>query len=98
VPDARAWLESLPGVGSKTSAPTLLFSRLRMPALPVDSHRHRVALRLGLLPQGTTVGPSHALPEALLPVAPSIPASATPSVPRLPAPGRRESYRSRPRP
>lgn len=67
VPEARAWLEALPGVGPKTSAATLLFSRLRMPALPVDSHHHRVASRLGLLPPGTAVGPSHALLEALLP-------------------------------
>jgi endonuclease III len=67
VPDARAWLESLPGVGPKSSAATLLFSRLRMPALPVDSHHHRVASRLGLIPDRTAVGPSHAMLEALLP-------------------------------
>ena len=67
VPEARQWLESLPGVGPKTSAATLLFSKLRMPAMPVDSHHHRVALRLGLLPAGTPVGPSHALLERLLP-------------------------------
>lgn len=67
VPDARAWLESLPGVGPKTSAAVLLFSRLRMPALPVDSHHHRVATRRGLLPDGVPVGPAHARLEALLP-------------------------------
>lgn len=67
VPDARAWLEALPGVGPKTSAATLLFSRLRMPALPVDSHHHRVAIRLGLLPAHVPVGPSHAILEAQLP-------------------------------
>src|SRR3954468_10418805 len=39
--DARAWLESLPGVGPKTSAAVLLFSTLHHPALPVDSHHHR---------------------------------------------------------
>ena len=43
---ARAWLESINGIGPKTSAATLLFSTLRMPALPVDSHHHRVAQRL----------------------------------------------------
>ena len=43
VAEARAWLESLPGVGPKTSAATLLFSTLRIPAMPVDSHHHRVA-------------------------------------------------------
>lgn len=67
VRDARAWLETLPGVGPKTSAATLLFSRLRMPALPVDSHHHRVAQRLGLIPASLDVGPSHAVLEAQLP-------------------------------
>lgn len=67
VPEARAWLERLPGVGPKTSAAVLSFSRLRKAALPVDSHHHRVALRLGLIPSNTSVGPSHALLEALLP-------------------------------
>jgi endonuclease-3 len=67
VTEARAWLEDLPGVGPKTSAAVLLFSRLRQPALPVDSHHHRVAVRLGLIPANTAVGPSHALLEAQLP-------------------------------
>lgn len=67
VPEARDWLEELPGVGPKTSAAVLLFSRLRMPALPVDSHHHRVATRLGLIPKGMDVGASHAVLEAQLP-------------------------------
>ena len=67
VPDARRWLEELPGIGPKTSAATLLFSRLRMAALPVDSHHHRVAQRLGLIPETLGVGPSHAVLEAQLP-------------------------------
>lgn len=67
VPEARAWLEALPGVGPKTSAAVLLFSTLRRPALPVDSHHHRVAVRLGLIPATLSVGPSHAALEALLP-------------------------------
>jgi endonuclease III len=67
VTDARAWLESLPGVGPKTSAAVLLFSHLRRPALPVDSHHHRVALRLGLIPVGTSVGRAHGLLERLMP-------------------------------
>lgn len=67
VREARDWLEAISGIGPKTSAATLLFSRLRMPALPVDSHHHRVALRLGLIPAGTDVGPSHALLERLMP-------------------------------
>ncbi len=65
--EAREWLEDLPGVGPKTSAAILLFSRLRRPALPVDSHHHRVAVRLGLIPAKVSVGPAHALLEAQLP-------------------------------
>jgi endonuclease-3 len=67
VPGARAWLERLPGVGPKTSAAVLAFSRLHRRALPVDSHHHRVAVRLGLIGPKVDVGPSHALLEAQLP-------------------------------
>jgi endonuclease III len=67
VKDARAWLEELPGVGPKTSAAVLAFSSLRRRALPVDSHHHRVAIRLGLIPEAIAVGPAHALLEAQLP-------------------------------
>jgi endonuclease-3 len=51
VVEARAWLQQLPGVGPKTSAAVLAFSTLRRAALPVDSHHHRVAARLGLIPR-----------------------------------------------
>lgn len=64
---ARAWLETLPGVGPKTSAATLLFSNLRMPALPVDTHHYRVAQRLGLIEPGTSQQKAHQLLQALLP-------------------------------
>ncbi|HEX8395678.1 MAG TPA: hypothetical protein VF665_25220 [Longimicrobium sp.] len=67
VTEAREWLESITGVGPKTSAAVLLFSRLRMPALPVDSHHHRVAQRLALIPANVAVGPAHRLLEAQLP-------------------------------
>ena len=66
-PEARTWLEAIPGVGPKTSAAVLLFSRLRIAALPVDSHHHRVAVRLGLIPASVDVGPSHAILAAQLP-------------------------------
>lgn len=69
VTEARAWLEALPGVGPKTSAAVLCFSRLRRRALPVDSHHHRVAQRVGLIGKTVAVGPAHALLEALLPEA-----------------------------
>jgi endonuclease-3 len=67
VVEARAWLEAIPGVGPKTSAAVLSFSRLRQAALPVDSHHHRVAQRTGLIPRSMDVGPSHAALAALLP-------------------------------
>jgi endonuclease-3 len=67
VREARDWLESIPGIGPKTSAAVLLFSRLRRPALPVDSHHHRVAVRLGLIPSQVPVGAAHRLLEAQLP-------------------------------
>lgn len=65
--EATAWLLDLPGVGPKTAAAVLSFSALRRRALPVDSHHHRVAARLGLIPAGLAVGPSHAVLAALLP-------------------------------
>ncbi len=64
---ARAWLQAIPGVGPKTSAAVLSFSTLRMPALPVDSHHHRVAQRLGLIGKTVDVGPSHPILRAQLP-------------------------------
>ena len=63
--EARAWLESLPGVGPKTAAVTLLFS-LDRPVLPVDTHVHRVALRLGLAPEKASAEQTQALLEPLL--------------------------------
>jgi endonuclease-3 len=51
VGDAELWetLVALPGVGPKTAACVLLFS-LERPFFPVDTHVHRVARRLGLVP------------------------------------------------
>jgi endonuclease-3 len=46
--EAREWLMALPGIGRKTAAIVLLFGFGR-PALPVDTHVHRVARRLGLV-------------------------------------------------
>lgn len=65
VAEARAYLLSLPGVGPKTAACVLLFS-LRKPALPVDTHVHRVSQRLGLTPP-VNAERAHDLLEALIP-------------------------------
>jgi endonuclease-3 len=66
VEEAREYLTALPGVGPKTAACVLLFA-LHMPALPVDTHVHRLALRLGLAPAKTSAEKAHSLLEELLP-------------------------------
>ena len=58
VHDARDWLTQLGGVGPKTASCVLLFA-LDQPAMPVDTHVHRVALRLGLLPTRTSAERAH---------------------------------------
>jgi len=63
---AREWLLSIPGVGPKTAAIVLLFA-LGLPAFPVDTHVHRVAKRLGLIPPRTTRERAHRLLEEMLP-------------------------------
>ena len=65
--EARKWLQAIPGVGPKTSAAVLVFSRLRIPALPVDSHHHRVAQRLGLIGEKVGPGKAHDLLREQLP-------------------------------
>lgn len=64
---ATAWLRGISGVGPKTAAAVLSFSSLRMRALPVDSHHHRVAERLELIPKGTSLERAHELLAAQLP-------------------------------
>jgi endonuclease-3 len=64
--EAMRWLVSLPGVGPKTASCVLLFS-LDVPVMPVDTHIHRIALRVGLVPAGTTADAAHALLTAMTP-------------------------------
>jgi endonuclease III len=66
--DAIARLTRLPGVGPKTASCVLLFS-LDVPVMPVDTHVHRVAGRLGLIPSATAAGPAHDLLTAATPPA-----------------------------
>jgi endonuclease III len=63
--DAKDWLRSLPGVGPKTAACVLMFA-LGRPALPVDTHVHRVAQRLGLVPPKAGAAEAHDILEAIL--------------------------------
>ncbi len=64
--EARDWLTQLPGVGTKTANCVFLFS-LGRPALPVDTHVYRVAMRLGLIDAKTTVAKAHKRLESLVP-------------------------------
>lgn len=64
--EALAYLMSFHGVGRKTASCVLLFS-LGMPAMPVDTHVHRVARRLALITPTASAEQAHDLLEALLP-------------------------------
>lgn len=66
VDEGTAWLSRLEGVGPKTAACVLLFS-CRLPTLPVDTHVHRIAIRLGLIGKRVSADSAHALLQALLP-------------------------------
>jgi endonuclease III len=60
------YLTSLPGVGPKTAACVLVFSMGRA-AFPIDTHVHRVALRLGWIPAKTTAAQAYRI------LAPTVP-------------------------
>jgi endonuclease-3 len=64
--EAIARLVAFPGVGPKTASCVLLFS-LDVPVMPVDTHVHRVALRLGLIPAGTSADQAHSVLTELVP-------------------------------
>lgn len=66
-----AWLTSLPGVGIKTASLVLLFN-FHKPALPVDTHVHRVAGRIGLIGPKTTAERAHQELPTLLPPDPDV--------------------------
>jgi endonuclease III len=64
--EVRDYLLSLPGVGPKTAACVLAFS-LGRPALPVDTHVHRVAHRLGFFGDRVDAARAHVVMEELVP-------------------------------
>jgi endonuclease-3 len=66
LPEAKAYLQHLPGVGPKTASCVLLFS-LGKPALPVDTHVFRVAKRLGLIDSRVFPAQAHDLLESQIP-------------------------------
>ena len=63
---AMAFLTALPGVGRKTASCVLLFS-LGVPVMPVDTHIHRIALRLGLIGPRVSADAAHPLLTAITP-------------------------------
>jgi endonuclease-3 len=69
--EGLAWLMSIPGVGIKTASLVLLFC-FGKPVLPVDTHVHRVSLRVGLIGPTTTPTAAHAILLSLLPPDPYI--------------------------
>lgn len=64
--EAKTWLTSLPAVGPKTAACVLLFG-LGRPGLPVDTHVHRLAIRLGLIGPKMPPDKAQIYLEALVP-------------------------------
>ncbi len=64
--EAKQWLRELPGVGPKTAAIVLSFA-LGMPAMPVDTHIHRVSRRLGLIGPKVTADQAHDILESSVP-------------------------------
>jgi len=63
--EAKAYLIAFHGVGPKTAACVLLFACGR-PVLPVDTHVHRVAGRLGMIDARTNADKAHDLLQAQL--------------------------------
>jgi len=61
--EALDYLTSFRGVGVKTAACVLCFA-LRRSVLPVDTHVHRIARRLGWIPPKCTASRAHSLLEA----------------------------------
>lgn len=56
--EVAAYLCELPGVGPKTAACVLVFSMGR-PAFPIDTHVHRIAIRLGWIEENVSADKAH---------------------------------------
>lgn len=64
---ARDWLTALPGIGPKTASVVLLFC-FGLPLMPIDTHVHRVTLRIGLFPAGTPADRAHDMALRIFPL------------------------------
>ena len=56
----------MPGIGLKTASLVLLFN-FQKPVLPVDTHVHRMAQRVGMIPPKVSADKAHQLLLAQLP-------------------------------
>ena len=63
----RRWLETFEGVGARGSAAVANHSSLRLRALAVDSHHHRIAQRLGFAGKSATAAQAEQALLALMP-------------------------------
>ena len=63
---ALEYLTGFKGVGVKTAACVLCFSMGR-DVIPVDTHVHRIALRLGLVPENASAIRTHEILNAIVP-------------------------------
>ncbi len=65
-PEALEYLTSFKGVGVKTAACVLCFAMGR-DVTPVDTHVHRIAIRLGLVPEGASAARTHEILNEIVP-------------------------------
>ena len=66
LPESKAWLIRLHGVGPKTAAIILCFS-FGLPAMPVDTHIYRVSQRIGLIAKKISADAAHDVLETIIP-------------------------------
>lgn len=64
--EAREYLIGFDGVGIKTASCVLMFS-LNRPMLPVDTHVHRISMRLGLIDEKVSAESAHHELQAMVP-------------------------------
>lgn len=62
----RDFLTAYTGVGPKTAACVLMFAMGR-PVMPVDTHVHRIATRLGFIPKGASFEVAHQTMDSITP-------------------------------
>ena len=68
---AMQWLTDMPGIGLKTASLVLLFN-FHKPVLPVDTHVHRIAQRVGMIAPKASADKAHQVLLAQLPPDPLV--------------------------